>query len=135
MTALSIALATSLFKASPAGSTDALKIVEELEASWPDWLPNLDKCPADLMPVHESPFNFSIERCSTSMSQCIDHCRAGDANDCYATALVVQKIKSSPLSESLFLKACTLGLVSGCTNRPPAWIRAVEASAPFERIS
>ncbi|MBO0755581.1 MAG: sel1 repeat family protein, partial [Bradyrhizobiaceae bacterium] len=31
--------------------------------------------------------------------------------------LVLQKVRNNPVSEALFLKACGLGIVSGCTNR------------------
>jgi hypothetical protein len=30
---------------------------------------------------------------------------------------MLQKIRDNPVSEALFLRACTLGIVSGCTNR------------------
>jgi hypothetical protein len=120
MTAFSIALAAIFSSAAPTGATDAAKIVEQLEASWPNWLPKLNTCPADLMPAADGPPNFSIERCSALTDQCLERCRAGDANDCYATALVLQKVKTGPLSEALFLRACALGVVSGCTNRAAA---------------
>ncbi|MCC8963976.1 sel1 repeat family protein [Bradyrhizobium sp. Pear76] len=115
--ALSIALLTSPLVTSPAGATDGAKIVEQLEASWPDWLPNLDQCPADLMPSRAGPSDFSVERCTASTDQCLDRCRVGDGNDCYAAALVLQRAGGSRVSEALFLKACALGIVSGCTNR------------------
>jgi hypothetical protein len=51
MIALFIVLAANPFEASPAGAADFAKIVQDLEASWPAWFPNLDQCPADLMPV------------------------------------------------------------------------------------
>jgi TPR repeat protein len=115
--ALSIALVAGAVRLSRAGAADALKIVQGLEASWPDWFPSLDACPADVLPARDGPTDFSIERCSNSVEQCLDRCRANDASDCYAAALVLQRAKDGPVPQALFLKACTLGFVSGCTNR------------------
>lgn len=117
MTALLAALAVIAFRAWPTRTSDPAGIIQQLETSWPDWLPKLDKCPADVMPSNDGPPNFSIERCSADLDQCLDHCRAGTANDCYAAAIVLQKTRSNRVSEALFLKACALGIVSGCTNR------------------
>jgi len=117
MITLSIALASISFRVSPASATDAAKIADELERSWPDWLPDLDKCPADVMPARDVAPNFSIERCSAAMDRCLDRCRKGDASGCYAAAIALGKIRAGRLTEALFLRACTLGIVSGCTNR------------------
>ena len=117
VTALSIVFAAMFFAATTAGATDASNVLEDIEARWPDWLPNLEQCPADVMPARGNEPNFSVERCATSPGRCLDRCRAGDASDCYATALVFQRIKDGRASEALFLRACALGYVSGCTNR------------------
>jgi hypothetical protein len=117
MIALSIACSAVCLEVSSASGADAARIAEELETSWPDWLADLDKCPADVMSAHDAVVNFSIERCSAEMEQCLDRCRNGDANDCYATANALQKIRDGRLSDALFLRACALGIVSGCTNR------------------
>jgi hypothetical protein len=117
MTAFFLTLAVSPLGVATARAADAATILQQVEGSWPDWLPKPDQCPADLMPAHETVFNFSIERCSAETAQCLDRCRAGDAADCYATALVFKKVKDTQLIDALFLRACGLGLVSGCTNR------------------
>src|ERR1700756_554223 len=117
LAALCIIVAAHSFCASSAAAAEAGKIVEQMEASWPDWLPTLDKCPADLMQQHQYSVDFSIERCSNAVEQCISRCREGLASNCYAAALVLQKVKNGPVSEALFLRACALGYVSGCTNR------------------
>jgi hypothetical protein len=117
MTAVSIAVVASALAVPSVHAADVDALVEQMEASWPDWLPKPDQCPADLMPAHETTFDFSIERCSAETAQCLDRCRAGEAADCYATALVFQKVRNGRVPEALFLKACALGLVSGCTNR------------------
>jgi TPR repeat protein len=115
MTVLAVILAASSFAL--AGGTDAVALMEKLGASWPDWLPKLDTCPADALPARDGPTDFSLDRCTSSVEQCLDRCRANDASDCYAAAIVLQRAKDGPVPQALFLKACTLGLVSGCTNR------------------
>jgi TPR repeat protein len=123
MTALIIIAAASLFSVSTVYATDMLKLVEQTEASWPDWLPKPDRCPADLMPAHEnSPLDFSLERCSAAPEQCLAACRTGTAGDCYATAIVFQKARpeNDLIAQALFQRACMLGMVSGCTNRAAA---------------
>jgi hypothetical protein len=102
----------------PAGAADAATVLKEMEATKPAWLPGLDECPADLMPARKARSNFYEGRCESTLQQCVDNCRSGNGDDCYASAVVVQKVKrDSPISESLFLKACALGISSGCTNR------------------
>lgn len=117
MIAFSVVTVARSFTLSTARAAEVATILQQVEASWPDWLPKPEQCPADLMPTHETMFNFSIERCTAETAQCVDSCRAGDAADCYATALVFQKVKNGQLVDAFFLKACGLGLVSGCTNR------------------
>jgi len=117
MAVLLAALTAIPVNISPAAAADAAKFIGQLEAAWPDWLPNLDTCPADLMPSHETRLNFSIAQCSASLDQCVDHCRAGDASECYSAALVIQMAEGERLAQALFLKACARGFVSGCTNR------------------
>ena len=69
------------------------------------------------MPANAGAPAFSIEGCTAAVEQCLDRCRAGNASDCYSAALVVQRtIKTGPLSDALFLRACKLGVASGCTN-------------------
>lgn len=113
ITALAATLAVSTFAL--AGETAAM--VQKLEAAWPDWLPKLDPCPADILPARDAPADFSLERCANAIEQCLDHCRANDARECYASAIVLQKVKDGPVVQALFLKACALGIASGCTNR------------------
>jgi len=101
----------------PATAADTAKLLGNLEASPPGWLPTLDKCPADVMPAHESSLDYSMEACAAAPEQCLRRCQAGNSNDCYAAALVLQEIRHTPISEALFLRACALGVMSGCTNR------------------
>jgi len=101
----------------PAAATDPAKLLSDLEASPPGWLPALDKCPADAMPAQETRVYFSTKTCAAAPEACLRSCQTGDANDCFAAALVLQEIRHTPVSEALFLRACALGIVSGCTNR------------------
>ena len=123
MTALTIVAAASLFSVSTTNAADVIKLVEQMEASWPDWLQKPDQCPADLMPAHEnSALDFSLERCSAAPEQCLAACRTGTAGDCYAMAIVFQKARreNDVIAQTIFQRACMLGVVSGCTNRAAA---------------
>jgi TPR repeat protein len=112
-----LALATVGFQSSPAVAADAAKVLESLEAEKPNWLPDLDRCPGDVMPARETESQYSKERCATALERCLDNCRAGDAGDCYASAQILIKVRQNAVAESIFLRACSLGIVSGGTNR------------------
>jgi hypothetical protein len=118
LTAFVLALASFGIHPPPAGAVDAAAVLERLEAARPTWLPSLDTCPADVMPARETKNDLHEGRCTSTLEACLDHCRGGDANDCYASALVLQRVNgNSAIPQALFLKACALGVVSGCTNR------------------
>lgn len=111
----------------PAGASDAIEAqLKLLEAARPGWLPSLDTCPADVMPEREVASGFAPERCAEVLDQCLHSCRSGHASDCYASALVLQKVRNNPVSEALYLRSCALGIVSGCTNRAAAMDNAGE---------
>lgn len=114
---IALVLAAIGLQQSPAAAADAAKVLENLEAAKPDWLPDLAKCPADVMPARETKSDYFKQRCAATLERCIGNCRAGNAGDCYAAALVLQEVRNNPVSEALFLRACSLGIVSGCTNR------------------
>jgi hypothetical protein len=77
-----------------------------------------DRCPADVFPGVESPLHYRFEECAANIEPCLDRCQSNDANACYLTALVLQRMNApADYSEALFLKACSLGGASGCTNR------------------
>jgi TPR repeat protein len=96
---------------------DAAKLLEEMEATKPDWLSDLDTCPADVMPARETMIDYAKGRCAAALDRCLRNCRGGDASECYSAALVLEEVRDGPVSDALFLKACALGFVSGCTNR------------------
>jgi TPR repeat protein len=83
----------------------------------PGWLFVADRCPADVMPAGEVTWQGDDNLCETNLPGCLDRCQQRDARACYEGALQVQRLGNEPASEALFLRACTLGIPSGCTNR------------------
>jgi hypothetical protein len=84
-----LAPAAGLLGLSRAYAADsAAALLESMEAAKPDWLPSLDTCPRNVMPARETELKYLAGRCATAPEQCVHNCRAGDANDCYASALV-----------------------------------------------
>jgi hypothetical protein len=84
----------------------------------PDWLFPFDACPADAFPGIEKLVPFAGGRWELDVDASLDRCQANDANACYAAALQAQQAKvPSDYAEALFSRACSLGLVTGCTNR------------------
>lgn len=110
-------LASVGLHAAPADATDAARVLESLEATQPNWLPSIELCPADVMPARETEFAYSEKRCESTPEECVRNCRAGNAIDCYGSAVTLQRVRPSPVAEALFLRACALGIMSGCTNR------------------
>lgn len=100
-----------------AQAADPSAVLNDLEADRPSWLFPADACPADVMSERDVNVAYLGDRCIGALSMCIARCRREDANACYALALAVQSLKRDALSEALFLRACKLGVVSGCTNR------------------
>jgi hypothetical protein len=84
----------------------------------PTWLFPAEECPADVMPRSEVTLRYPKGRCKPHLQSCLDDCASHDANACYALALAAQELKTdNAIAEALFLRACRLGMVSGCTNR------------------
>lgn len=84
----------------------------------PEWLFTGDVCPADIMPDVEKKIEYKAEGCADNPNKCLEKCRADDANACYALSLLLdeQRGKEEADSQALYLRACKLGIVSGCTN-------------------
>lgn len=101
--------------ARPKSSTEAA--LESLTAR-PGWLFPFAACPADVFPGTAVPVTYLDEACAPDLQSCLDRCRASDANACYAAALRTQRMKTpADFWAALFLRACRLGVASGCTNR------------------
>ena len=109
---------TGLLPLSANAADEAKALLESMEASPPDWLPSLDQCPADAMPARETKSGYFKSRCENALERCLQNCRAGDAPDCYAAAQALLRVKKdSSIPQALFLRACAMGVASGCTNR------------------
>jgi TPR repeat protein len=95
----------------------------------PAWLFPAGECPSDVASPQEMPVKYTGERCAPDARACLDECHRGDGNACYALALFVQQLHSDEVGEeALFLRACRLGIVSGCTNRAAYIVRVEPAS-------
>jgi hypothetical protein len=92
----------------------------------PGWLLPADACPADVMPEKEVP--FAARAGCKGLEACMEGCRAGTAMACYVAAGLVEE-QRMPVAKALFLRACRLGITSGCTNRA-AEMRVLEAGRP-----
>ena len=98
-----------------AGSTE---VVLERLSRRPDWLFPFAQCPADAFPGVETPLSYRRGECADSIGPCLDRCQSDDGTACYVAALRLQILNApTDYSEALFLKACRLGIASGCTNR------------------
>jgi hypothetical protein len=84
----------------------------------PPWLFPATECPADVFPTTETRVTYVGTACDPDLKWCLDRCEASEGNGCYAAALRIEELKAAPqYSEALFLRACSLGVASGCTNR------------------
>lgn len=92
-------------------------VIENLQRK-PDWLFTSDACPIELMPESEQKIEFKAIGCADNPDNCLEKCKANDANSCYALALLLdeQRGKEAEDTQALYLRACKLGIVSGCTN-------------------
>ena len=136
LAALISVIAVGLFVPMPAGASDSNEVIGKMAGTWPDWLQRAEQCPADAMPADAGAPAFSIEECTAAVEQCLDRCRTGHAGDCYSAALVVQRtIKTGPLSDALFLRACKLGVASGCTNVAASMEDSGDYACPFEPMN
>lgn len=99
------------------GAAQSPDVLADLEAAQPSWLYPADACPADIMSDDDVDVLYFGDRCIDALDSCLGKCEAGDANACYALALAAQTLERELVSQALFLRACSLGLVSGCTNR------------------
>ena len=102
------------------GSTEAF--LQRLRPR-PAWLFPFTQCPADVFPGANTPVNYGGYACASHLDACLEQCRSNDASACYLAALRAQEVKAPmDYSEALFLKACSLGVASGCTNRAAGMI-------------
>jgi len=99
----------------PPESEETLK---QLRATPPAWLFPADACPADVMPGTEQRIDYGARFCRTHLRSCIEQCREEDASACYGLARMIEDVDiNDPTADPVFLRACRLGIASGCTNR------------------
>jgi TPR repeat protein len=97
----------------------------------PDWLFPLAGCPADQFPGAEKAIADLGNACAADLQSCLDRCRSGEAAACYWGALRTQDLKVSvDYAEALFMRACRLGVPSGCTNRAAGIVMDVAETDP-----
>jgi len=99
---------------------DINQTAEQLSREQPKWLFSAaeNACPAEVMTDQSSPIRYLGEVCIADPKKCSDGCKNGNANDCFAMALAVEPIRGqTKLSDRLFYRACSLGVVSACSNR------------------
>lgn len=89
----------------------------------PAWLFPADDCPADVMAVVPLEWHYSLADCQADLEACRARCEAGNGNECFAVAQSVQALRTDAIiAEALFLRACRLGIATGCTNRAAGMI-------------
>jgi hypothetical protein len=99
---------------------DINQTAEQLTREQPKWLflGNENICPADVMTDQPAPIRYLSEVCVTDPKKCVDGCKSGNANDCFAMALAVEPMRGqTKLADTLFLRSCSLGVISACSNR------------------
>ncbi|MEN5094437.1 sel1 repeat family protein [Pseudomonas protegens] len=92
-----------------------------------DWQAQARQCPSDNMPARTATRATQANRCETpeQLGACLQRCETGDGNDCYWLATTLQQAKGPAAGyEPLYQRACSLGLVSGCTNRAAGMLTA-----------
>jgi len=106
--------------------TESTPLHEKSPASFA-WLPSTSTCPADAIPATTTDGNDVPAKCAADLGGCFSRCQSSDAEACYGAALRVQEMgdmeANNPLAEALFLRACKLGVMSGCTNRAAGMMR------------
>jgi len=123
--------ACSQFKSSTRSKEENQKLIVEAQTQnvinalqqKPAWLFTGDACPADVMPETQLGIAYLGEGCADNPDKCLNKCRENDANACYALAVLLdeklvyeKKELNKETTPPLYLRACKLGIVSGCTN-------------------
>lgn len=84
-----------------------------------DWTADLPRCPAELI-GDRAAVESGPSRCGEDGdgdAACLARCASGSAGDCYWLAQSLQAGGAEQASETLFARACRLGVPSACTNR------------------
>lgn len=78
-----------------------------------------DICPSTVVPAKSVASGYWPGKCSDDPLKCFEECKANNGGSCYALARLIEKDdeSSGDYPDRLYLRACELGIVSGCTNR------------------
>jgi hypothetical protein len=109
-----------LFFAGCTPAQDVEQTAEALTRDQPKWLYAAPEnaCPADVMTDQPAPVRYLGEVCVQNPKKCVEGCKAGVGNDCFSMALAVEPMRGhTKLADRLFYRACSLGIVSACSNR------------------
>lgn len=93
------------------------KVSEQINSKL-DWLSFDEQFTSKIVPASSEALKYSDKGCRNNPNRCFEQCKKEDGNACYALALLFEDRKSLEQNDSkpLFLKACKLGIISGCTN-------------------
>jgi hypothetical protein len=98
--------------------SESEEILRQIRARPPAWLFPADACPADVMPETEWQADYGPRFCRTHLGSCLEQCREDDASACYALARAIEDVDiNDSTADPVYLRACRLGIASGCTNR------------------
>ncbi|MGC5700907.1 sel1 repeat family protein [Pseudomonas sp. NFXW11] len=115
-----IALLSSLAASAAPNDQALIDAVYNKVQAQQEWQAQARHCPAEQMPSMASKRATQANRCENpeQLGACLQRCEGGDASDCYWLANTLQQSKGPAAGyEPLYQRACSLGLVSGCTNR------------------
>lgn len=104
-----------------AACTEAPKTLTEVVAavkSQPEWLADAATCPADATDRAEVESLPEAQYCDANNGACLARCVDGSGAACYWLAYRLETGKLDAASvDALYMRACRLGVASGCTNR------------------
>jgi len=80
------------------------------------WLFVGDRCPSEVFPGTAVPIEYRGD-CSSDPKRCLSECFSQNGSACYTLATRLQQLEIDVrYPKALFLRACRLGISSGCTN-------------------
>ncbi|NBF04941.1 sel1 repeat family protein [Pseudomonas sp. Fl5BN2] len=91
------------------------------------WQAQAQQCPTAVMPQRAKIQTTQANRCQNAaqLDSCMSRCEAGNGNDCYWLGTTLQQAAGPAATyEPLYQRACSLGLVSGCTNHAAGLLKA-----------
>lgn len=96
-----------------------IKSISQQVLTKQEWINETKTCPSDAMKSSQNKITMKQDECrSPHMSTCFKACDSGSGESCYWLGQALQEVKTTPVVyESLYQRACKLGITSGCTNR------------------